>query len=99
MKIAYIDKRFSKASLAIIDCANDLIDNIYCGESQPKKWDIQFGHNPWLSFGIHLDHHDPSITFHLPGFLIYVGNCEQPGLRFWNEMAPAAIQEYTSDNP
>jgi len=26
MKIAYIDKRFSKASLAIIDCANDIIE-------------------------------------------------------------------------
>ena len=71
---------------------NDLIDNVYCGKPLSRRWDIQFGRNPWFSLGIHIDHCDPSVTFHLPGFLIYMGNCEQPGLRFWNQMAPKAIR-------
>lgn len=75
---------------------NDLIENVYCGQPRPKKWDIQFGRNPWFSLGVHFDHKDPSFTFHLPGFLIYIGNCEQPGLRFWNEMAYDAVQKHIS---
>ena len=76
---------------------NDLVNNVYCGKFIPKKWDIQLGRNPWFSLGIHVDHHDPSITFHLPGFLIYAGNCKQPGFRFWNKMVPKAIQEHMGD--
>lgn len=75
---------------------NDLIDNVYCDKSIPRKWDVQFGRNPWFSLGAHIDHRDPSITFHLPGFLIYAGNCKQPGFRFWNKMALKAIQKYPS---
>lgn len=46
-----------------------------------RKWEIQFGKNWWLSLGIHIDHTDPSITFHLPGLIIYIGNCKQPGFK------------------
>lgn len=73
---------------------NDLIDNVYCDKSISRKWDIQFGHNPWFSLGVHIDHHDPSIALHFPGVLIYIGNCKQPGFRFWNKMAPKAIQKH-----
>jgi len=46
-----------------------------------RKWDIQiYVKNYWLSFGFHIDHTDPSITIHLPIFIIYIGNCKQPGL-------------------
>lgn len=72
---------------------NDLIDNTYCSKPLMKRWDIQFGRNPWFSLGIHFDHCDPSITFHLPGLLIYIGNCKQPGFRFWNQIVPKAIRE------
>lgn len=47
-----------------------------------RKWEIQiFSANRWFSVGFHIDHTDPSITFHLPGFIIYVGNCKQPGFK------------------
>lgn len=47
-----------------------------------RKWDIQIcTKNYWLSFGFHIDHTDPSITFHLPIFIIYMGYCKQPGFR------------------
>lgn len=83
-----------KEAKGIVD---DLIDNVYCcGKFTSRCLDIQFGRNPWFSLGIHVDHKDPSITFHLPGLLIYVGNCKQPGLRSWNEMAPKAIQEHSN---
>ena len=72
---------------------NDLIDKVYGGKPPPKRWDVQFGRNPWFSMGLHIDHCDPSVTFHLPGILIYAGKCEQPGFRFWNKMAPKAIRE------
>lgn len=77
---------------------NDLINHVYCGIPQPNRWDIQLGRNPWFSFGVHFDHKDPSFTFHLPGLLIYIGNCKQPGLRFWNEMVPKVIMENLDGN-
>ena len=46
-----------------------------------RAWDIQFCWNPWLSFGIHVDHEDPSLTVHLPLMILYVGRCKQPGFR------------------
>jgi len=46
-----------------------------------KKWEIQFHSNWWISFGFHIDHTDPSMTIHLPGLLIYFGNCKQPGFK------------------
>ena len=47
-----------------------------------RKWEIQvFKANRWFSVGFHIDHTDPSITFHLPRFIIYVGNCKQPGFK------------------
>jgi len=73
---------------------NDLIDNTYCGESESKRWDVQFGRNPWFSLGFHIDHCDPSITLHFPGLIIYAGNCIQPGFRFWNEIVSKAVQEH-----
>ena len=46
------------------------------------KWEIQVCcQNWWISFGFHVDHKDPSITFHLPGFIVYMGNCKQPGFK------------------
>ena len=48
------------------------------------KWDIQFARNPWLSVGAHFDHLDPSITIHLPGVIVYLGRCKQPGFRKGN---------------
>lgn len=46
-----------------------------------KKWEVQFDKNWWFSLGFHIDHTDPSITIHLPGILIYLGNCKQPGFK------------------
>ena len=76
---------------------NDLIEHVYNNSRPSKKWEVQFGRNPWFSIGLHIDHHDPSITFHLPGVLIYVGNCEQPGFKFWNKIVPDTIQKGGSD--
>jgi hypothetical protein len=76
---------------------NQLVDDIYC-IPPPKRWDMQFGRNPWFSVGIHIDHNDPSITFHLPGILIYVGNCKQPGFKFWNKIVPKAVAESDNDS-
>lgn len=45
----------------------------------PRLWDIQFGASWWLSLGFHFDHTDPSLTFHLPGVIVCVGRCKQPG--------------------
>ena len=47
-----------------------------------RKWDIQFGKNFWFSVGIHVDHTDPSITLHLPIFIIAAGRLKQPGFEF-----------------
>ena len=44
-----------------------------------RAWDIQSSTNWWLSVGFHIDHLDPSVTFHLPGFIIIFGRCKQPG--------------------
>jgi len=44
-------------------------------------WDLQWGENWWISMGFHVDHTDPSITFHLPGFIIAAGRLKQPGFR------------------
>jgi len=46
-----------------------------------RKLDFQFTRNWWLSLGVHIDHTDPSITVHLPGIILYFGNCKQPGFR------------------
>lgn len=46
-----------------------------------RKWEIQKTFNPWLSMGWHIDHTDPSITIHLPGVILYIGNCKQPGFK------------------
>ena len=51
-----------------------------------RAWDIQFAWNPWLSMGFHLDHADPSLTIHLPGIIIYIGRCKQPGFRIKKEL-------------
>ena len=32
-----------------------------------KLWNAQIASNPG-SLGVHIDHKDPSVTFHLPGF-------------------------------
>lgn len=47
-----------------------------------RKWDLQIAWNPWFSLGIHIDHTDPSVTLHLPGIMIAIGRCKQPGLRW-----------------
>lgn len=44
-----------------------------------RKWDIQWCKNFWLSVGFHLDHTDPSLTFHLPLIIISFGRLKQPG--------------------
>ena len=46
-----------------------------------RQWEIQHCYNPWLTLGFHFDHTDPSITFHLPGIIIMVGRCKQPGFK------------------
>lgn len=46
-----------------------------------RRWDVQHSWNPWLSLGFHIDHTDPSITIHLPGVILYMGNCKQPGFK------------------
>lgn len=46
-----------------------------------RKWEIQTHKNSWISLGFHIDHTDPSITIHLPYFVIYIGNCIQPGFK------------------
>jgi len=51
-----------------------------------RKWDFQFISNWWVSLGIHFDHTDPSVTIHLPGAILYFGNCKQPGFRGPNEL-------------
>lgn len=46
-----------------------------------RLWEIQTAPNPWLSIGFHVDHHDPSITLHLPFVIVYAGHCVQPGFK------------------
>ena len=46
-----------------------------------RRWDIQHHWQPWVSFGFHLDHTDPSITFHLPFLVVAIGRLKQPGFR------------------
>lgn len=47
-----------------------------------RRWDIQADANWWLSLGFHIDHTDPSITLHLPGFILSFGRLKQPGFPF-----------------
>jgi hypothetical protein len=47
-----------------------------------RKWDIQTGSNWWISLGFHVDHSDPSITLHFPGFILCMGRCKQPGFKW-----------------
>jgi len=37
-------------------------------------WDIQFVWNLWASIGIHIDHINLRIDFHLPFVVIFAGN-------------------------
>lgn len=46
-----------------------------------RRWDVQATWNPWFSLGVHLDHTDPSLTIHLPGVIVVMGRCKQPGFR------------------
>lgn len=46
-----------------------------------RRWDVQVARNWWLSVGFHFDHTDPSLTLHLPGFILSFGRLKQPGLR------------------
>ena len=46
-----------------------------------RRWDVQVATNYWLSLGFHFDHTDPSLTLHLPGVIVCLGNCKQPGFR------------------
>lgn len=54
-----------------------------------RLWDIQWDANWWISLGFHLDHTDPSVTLHLPGIVICVGRCKQPGFRYSIRRKPA----------
>ena len=93
MSVKYSGKTMNrKRAKAIV---NDLSDNVYGRQMYKKKWEIQFGRNPWLSLGFHIDHKDPSLTLHLPGIIIYCGYCKQPGYKFWNKMVPDAIEGET----
>jgi hypothetical protein len=47
-----------------------------------RKWDLQWEANWWFSIGIHFDHTDPSLTFHLPGVILAVGRLKQPGFKW-----------------
>lgn len=47
-----------------------------------REWDIQLDANWWVSLGFHIDHTDPGITFHFPGFIIAIGRLKQPGFRY-----------------
>ncbi len=47
---------------------------------QPKKFDVQYMWNPWLSFGIHIDHKAPYLAIHLPGVWLEIGFLNQPGM-------------------
>jgi hypothetical protein len=38
-----------------------------------KRWNLQVNPNPWFSLGIHVDHTDPSVIFHLPGLIVQMG--------------------------
>ena len=49
-----------------------------------RRWEVQTIRNWWISLGFHVDHTDPSITLHLPGIIIYMGNCKQPGFKPWD---------------
>lgn len=47
-----------------------------------RRWDIQWAENWWISLGFHVDHTDPSLTLHLPGLIVCLGRCKQPGFRW-----------------
>jgi hypothetical protein len=47
----------------------------------PRLWDLQWAASWWFSLGFHIDHCDPSLTLHLPGLIVCVGRCKQPGFR------------------
>ncbi len=46
-----------------------------------RRWEIQWCKNWWFSLGVHIDHGDPSITFHLPGLIVALGRLKQPGFK------------------
>lgn len=47
-----------------------------------RRWDVQHVWHSWpIQFGFHIDHTDPSITIHLPCFIIAIGRLKQPGFR------------------
>ena len=52
------------------------------GARVTRRWEVQITRdNPWFSIGFHVDHHDPSITLHLPFLIVYTGHCVQPGFK------------------
>jgi len=58
-----------------------------------RRWGIQAGTNWWISLGFHFDHTDPSITIHLPGIILCLGRCKQPGFR----RAPRSTPSHPED--
>ena len=63
--------------------------------SRTKSWTIRCWWNPWLSFGVHVDHEDPHVAIHLPLVNVIIGRltnvdgpadaraCRQCGGRGW----------------
>lgn len=42
--------------------------------TQPRpRWRVRLVRNPWLSLGLHVDHHGPFIQLHLPGVIVTAG--------------------------
>ena len=51
--------------------------------AEPKRdyrWRVRFARNPWFSLGLHVDHHDPFVSLHLPGVIVTVGRICGPVL-------------------
>jgi len=51
-----------------------------------RKWDTRWCWNGWFSLGFHIDHTDPSITFHTPFIIFSVGRLKQPGFHKFNQI-------------
>lgn len=63
-----------------------------------RRWDVQFCANWWLSLGFHFDHTAPTLTFHLPGVIVYFGRCKQPGQHNWTCKANQGIGPTPGEN-
>ena len=60
-----------------------------------RRWDIQVGRNPWFSLGIHIDHTDPSLTFHLPWVIVALGRLKLPGfVHGWSLRGVKVLREH-----